>query len=649
MYDYFRVSAVVPNVKVSDVRFNTDEICRSLERASENGSSIVVFPELSLTGCTCGDLFFQSLLLKSVGDGLEKITEAATKYDITAVIGAPLMIDGKLYDCGVVIANGRISGIVPKLYISAYGEASDKRTFTSAAELNCSEVDSRAIGVSCSDNYKIPVGSLIFDINHTARFALEIGDDAFAPVSSAAFAALSGAEVIINLAASIETVGMKLEREDAVRLASKKCVGGYVFVSSGSEESTSDTVFSGNSVIAENGSVIAVNDCIAASDYILVADIDLGKIKAVRMRSSLFNDASAMFSKESIRFVELSSESYGHTMGEYSKVSKLPFVPDEKAERVARCNDIFQIQVEGLKRRVKTTGGKLVVGISGGLDSTLALLVSAECMRQLGRPSDDVIGITMPCFGTSDRTFNNSLELMKTLGVESKTISIKNACLQHFDDIGHDPNVLDVTYENSQARERTQILMDYAGMVGGFVVGTGDLSELALGWCTYNGDHMSMYAVNCDVPKTLIRWIIDSLVESGKFDSSADVLRDILDTPISPELLPPDAKGKISQVTEDIVGPYALHDFFLFYTVRYGFEPEKIYHLAKRAFKNDFSNEVIKKWLKTFYKRFFTQQFKRNCVPDGVKVGSVALSPRGDWKMPSDASANLWLDAVDKL
>ena len=328
---------------------------------------------------------------------------------------------------------------------------------------------------------------------------------------------------------------------------------------------------------------------------------------------------------------------------------KLPFVPDTETDRAERCLNIFRMQVAGLKKRVAVTGSKLVIGVSGGLDSTLALLVSAETMRQLGRPLTDVYGITMPCFGTSDRTFENSLELMRTLGVSSKTINIKESCIKHFEDIGHDISLLDATYENSQARERTQVLMDYASRVGGFVVGTGDLSELALGWCTYNGDHISMYGVNCSIPKTLVRWMIASIMKYNIFEESSDVLKDILDTPISPELLPPDAKGEIAQVTEDIIGPYALHDFFLYYMLRYGFEPKKIYALAKRAFKNDFDNETILKWLKTFYRRFFTQQFKRSCMPDGVKVGSICLSPRGDWRMPSDASANIWLKQIEEL
>jgi NAD+ synthase (glutamine-hydrolysing) len=401
-------------------------------------------------------------------------------------------------------------------------------------------------------------------------------------------------------------------------------------------------------MIAENGTILAENQKLLDTDYVLTMDMDLGKLRADRLKNRSFADSMRVYGHgETVRQVALTGK-MGSDGSRYP-LEKLPFVPSGRQDRQSRCMDIFQMQVAGLKKRMTVTGGKAVIGVSGGLDSTLALLVSAEAARQLGRPKTDVVGITMPCFGTTDRTFNNSLELMKTLGITSLTIPIAQAVEQHFRDLGHDKSVTDLTFENSQARERTQVLMDYAGKVGGFVVGTGDLSELALGWCTYNADHMSMYGVNASIPKTLIRWMIDSLVEYNIFPDSTEVLKDVLDTPISPELLPPDENGKIAQQTESIVGPYALHDFFLYYVLRFGFTPEKIYFLACRAFSEDFDRETIKKWLKTFYRRFVYQQFKRSCLPDGVKVGSVCLSPRGDWRMPSDASASAWLGRAEAL
>ena len=645
MFDFLRVSTAVPKLKIGDIEFNTTEIINSINESSAAGSSIIVFPELSITGCTCGDLFYNSHILSSVSNSIERIIEASTKFGIITIVGAPIKIFDSLYDCAIVIGNGKVCGIVPKSYFNAIN--SGERWFSDVNALNVSEIDSWSIGLNNSDCYDIPVGSIIFDVNGNIKFAVEIGDDLFSPISPASVLSVLGAEVIFNTAALTEGVNKNQKREDLVRLTSQKNICAYCLVSAGAEESTSDYVYSGHSVIAENGKVLAKNTKIADSDYILTTDIDLGKIKADRAKFRSFNKLSLI--TETPSYVRLESKNLEQTSGELYKISKLPFVPENKDERIARCKDIFQIQVEGLKKRVKQIGCKLVIGISGGLDSTLALLVSAECMKQLGKPMSDVIGITMPCFGTTDRTLKNALELMNKLGVQSKTIPIADACLQHFKDIEHSVDKLDLTYENSQARERTQVLMDYSGEIGGLVVGTGDLSELALGWCTYNGDHMSMYAVNCDIPKTLIRWIIDSLVENGTFANCKSVLSDILDTPISPELLPPDAAGKIAQVTEDLVGPYALHDFFLYYTVRFGFEPKKIYHLAKKAFCNDFDDETIKKWLKVFYRRFFTQQFKRNCVPDGVKVGSVGLSPRGDWSMPSDAVSSLWLKSIDEL
>ncbi|MGN1081369.1 MAG: NAD(+) synthase, partial [Acutalibacteraceae bacterium] len=471
-----------------------------------------------------------------------------------------------------------------------------------------------------------------FNINNEYCVSAEICEDLWTPLPPSTYQAMAGAELIVNLSASNETIGKRRYREGLIFQQSARNICGYVYVSAGADESTTDLIFSGCTLFAENGTMLKRNENLIDSGYVISCDFDIQKLRADRLKNKSFKDCASVFgNNEPCRKIFVNNRNLGtRSNGELYKIEKLPFVPASKKDRLERCRDIFQMQVSGLKKRMKTTGGKPVIGISGGLDSTLALLVCAEAAKQLKKPCGDVIGITMPGFGTTDRTHSNSQELMQTLGVRNEEISIKDACTQHFRDIGHDINRYDLTFENSQARERTQILMDYAGMNGGFVVGTGDLSELALGWCTYNADQMSMYGVNSSIPKTLVRWMIDSLIEYNVFPKSTPVLRDILDTPISPELLPPDEKGKISQKTEDLIGPYALHDFYLFYVMRYGFEPEKIYVLAKMAFKNDFDDATIKKWLVSFYRRFFSQQFKRSCMPDGVKVGSISLSPRGD-------------------
>ena len=484
--------------------------------------------------------------------------------------------------------------------------------------------------------------SQVFNVGGGALVGIEICEDLMGPIAESSYLAMGGAEVIVNLAASPELIGKRARRQELVKNHSAACCCAYAFCSAGYTESTMDNVFSGHSLIAQQGKILAENENQIDGDYMITMDCDLGQIRADRMVSKHFGEDSEL-TEQGLGAKELRSD------GALFPLQKLPFIPSNQAERTARCEEIFNIQVAALKQRLATINSNAVIGVSGGLDSTLALLVAVEATRQLGKPLSSVYGVTMPCFGTSDRTYQNSLELMKTLGITAKEINIRNAVKQHFADIGHDESKHDGTYENSQARERTQILMDYASVVGGIVVGTGDLSELALGWCTYNGDHMSMYGVNADIPKTLIRWIIETVAQRPEFAASKATLADILDTPISPELLPPDAAGKISQQTEDIVGPYALHDFFLYYMLRYGFTPTKIYALACRAFKDDFDGETVKKWLKTFYRRFFTQQFKRSCVPDGAAVGSVGLSPRSSWRMPSDACGRIWLDEIEKL
>lgn len=645
MYDYIRTAAVVPKLYIADTDRNTDEIIKYLKKAEEKKADITVFPELCITGYTCADLFFQDTLLKNAKKSVARIAENVRS---AAVIGAPLVIGGQLFNCAVIISDKKICGIIPKTFIPTYNEFYEKRWFSSSEDLNVQSINSSFFGTE--EDYTIPVGrNLIFNLADEVRLGVEICEDLWAPVSPGTFLALGGAELMVNISAGNETISKREYRRGLVTRQSASLISAYVYVSAGADESTTDLVFSGHSVIAENGSVLFENEKLADSEYITVTDIDIGKIKSDRLKIKTFKDAASIYGKhEPCVEIKLPTKKINGD-GTMSNIGKYPFVPIQKTDRLSRCRDIFRLQVAGLEKRLSTTSCNPVIGISGGLDSTLALLVSCSAVSRLGKSPSDVTGITMPCFGTTDRTYGNSLKLMKTLGITMREISIKDACLKHFRDIGHDENILDVTYENCQARERTQVLMDYAGKHGGLVVGTGDLSELALGWCTYNADHMSMYGVNAGVPKTLVRWMIESIVDFGLFPESTEVLKDILDTPISPELLPPDKSGKIAQKTEDIIGPYTLHDFFLYNIIRFGFSPEKVYHLAKLAFCGEYDNETLLKWLKNFYKRFFSQQFKRSCLPDGVKIGSICLSPRGDWRMPSDASAALWLKEVENL
>ncbi len=645
MLDFIRIACAVPAVRVGDVKKNTEDICAYIAKADAEHADIVLVPEMALTGYTCQDLFFQDTLDAGVRQGLAQIAECTKIYPvITAVVGLPVRIGMQMFNCAAVISGGEVRGLVPKTYIPNYNEFYEKRWFSAAADLT---VDTVTLGDTLRN---IPIlQKSLFRIGDGTLVGIEICEDLWTPLPPSTMLALSGAEVILNLSASNETVGKRTYRRDMVKhqSAALNCV--YAYCSAGSTESTQDLVFSGQSLIAENGTLLAETKEPIATDYLLIQDCDLGRIRADRRRNKSYKDVAHQYRSLLGPVTELPATSL-RSDGVRYPVQKLPFVPSGKQDRIQRCMEIFNMQVAGLKQRLSVIGGaNAIIGISGGLDSTLALLVSVEAMRQLGRPATDVYGVTMPCFGTSDRTYRNSWELMEKLGISCKEINIKEAVSLHFNDIGHDASIHNGTYENSQARERTQILMDYASVVNGIVVGTGDLSELALGWRTYNGDHMSMYGVNASIPKTLIRWMIDAISEIPAFAASRSVLQDILDTPISPELLPPDAEGKIAQHTEDLVGPYALHDFFLYYVLRFGFTPTKIYILACRAFAGDFDTATIKKWLKAFYRRFFTQQFKRSCMPDGVKVGSITLSPRGDWRMPSDASARLWLDEAENL
>ena len=644
MFDFIRLACAVPDVEVGNTEFNTQEIIKYIDINKD--ADIIVFPELSVTGYTCADLFFQKTLIDGAKCGLRRIAETTCDTDSAVAVGAPLIIGGRLYNCAVMMSHGRVDGIVVKAFIPTYNEYYEKRWFGSAAELKISSVGSAELGFD--GEYDIPVGgNLIFNYSGV-KVGVEICEDLWAPLPPSTLLTLAGAEVILNLSASNETIMKRKYRTELVSQQSARSICAYAYASAGMTESTTDLIFSGHSLICENGGVLCQNDSLIDGGYSLKHDVDLGRIRADRAENKTFGDSAALY-LDGKEFVEVKKNLNLESDGGLYEIKKLPFVPSAKKDRIERCMDIFRMQVAGLKKRASKIGGKMVLGVSGGLDSTLALLVCAETARRLGRDPSDVVAITLPCFGTTKRTHSNAWELMQTLGVHAMEIDIKEACTLHCRDIGHPTDQFDVTYENIQARERTQVLMDYACKLGGFVVGTGDLSELALGWCTYNADHMSMYGVNCGVPKTLVRWMISALIDYNVFPESTRVLEDIIDTPISPELLPPDADGNIQQETEEIIGPYALHDFFLYYLLRFGFSPSKIFFLAEKAFKEDFDNETILKWLEVFYKRFFTHQFKRSCLPDGVKIGSVCLSPRGDWRMPSDASYKIWIDEIEKL
>lgn len=638
-----RVGAAVPSLALGNVKENMKRHLAMMREAKEKHVSIVTFPELSLTGYTCGDLFFQRRLLDDVTDALLALKEEMPE-GILAVVGAPLEIEGALYNCAVVLHKGEIISAVPKTFLPNNGEFYEKRWFQSG--------DARRDASVAIPKLKTDVcRQAIFEMEDGVRFGIELCEDLWTPLPPSTMLSVEGAEIILNLSASNELLSKREYRQQLISQQSARCQCGYVYVSAGMGESSSDLVFSGHSVIASCGTVIRESEGYLADNYLMTADIDIDRIRADRMKQSSFADCAAQ-----VRAMWKQAPNILRTMEnallpddaapDYH-VSKHPFIPSDKASRQLRCAQILAMQATALARRLSVTGGKVVVGISGGLDSTLALLAACKAVDMLHLPRTNILGITMPCFGTTDRTYHNALDLMTSLGVSQREIPIHNAVRQHFADIGHDEGDHSVTYENCQARERTQVLMDVANKIGAIVLGTGDLSEIALGWCTYNADHMSMYGVNSGVPKTLVRWVIQTAAENEAFSSSRECLQSILDTPISPELLPPDEKGNILQQTEDVVGPYALHDFFLYYAIRFGYPPKKVFDLCCIAFKDDFSCETILKWLKNFYRRFWTQQFKRNCMPDGVKIGSIALSPRGDWRMPSDAQYKAWMDECD--
>lgn len=642
-YGFITIASAIPSVKVADCRYNTDEIIRIIDDADQKGAEIVVFPELSITSYTCQDLFHQQILLKEAENGVEKIIDHSQTSDIIAIVGVPVVVGSLLLNCAAVIQRGILLGLIPKTFLPNYSEFYEKRWFSSARDIPYDITIEYA-----KQSILVSKRSTLFQTSEGAKFGIEICEDLWAPVPPSNTLTVQGADIIFNLSASDELIDKHKYLLNLISQQSARNMSGYVYSSCGFGESTQDVVYAGNALVFENGKMVADNKRFSLEPQLVVAQIDIERLRSERRLNSTFATAEAL-AKDEPRVISCVEPAYERTAFSLLRdINPTPFVPSTEIMQ-DRCDEIFNIQVLGLaKRLVHTRSRRVVIGISGGLDSTLALLVCVKTFDKLGMPRKDILGVTMPGFGTTDRTYNNALSLMESLGIEMREISIADAVRQHFKDIGHDIANHDVTYENSQARERTQILMDLSNKEGALVVGTGDLSELALGWATYNGDHMSMYGVNASIPKTLIRYLVRSVAESEGIDKkSHDTLLDIIDTPISPELTPADEQGNIKQKTEDLVGPYELHDFFLYYMLRHGFSPEKILFLAKHAFKTGtseekYDEETIKRWLGVFMRRFFSQQFKRSCLPDGPKVGSVSLSPRGDWRMPSDASGELW-------
>ncbi len=690
---FVRVVVITPELRVADVAFNTQAIIDALARAATQGCRLALFPELSITGYSCADLFDQALLLDAAQAALAQLAAAAAEYDIAAVVGLPLPVAGKLYNCAAFLAGGTIQGIVPKTYLPTTGEFYEARWFTPATQVSTTSVMIGGASVPFGRDLLFAAGNLPL-----AVFGIEICEDLWAVDPPSGDMALAGATILLNLSASNELLGKEAYRRDLVRQQSARGLAAYLYAGSGPNESTTDVVWAGHSLIAENGIVLTETTRFQFTTQMALADIDVQRLVHERLRNSTY---AASRTKRTMRIVAFDlpgpesprlkhptavkneesapgsadrpdtmsqpgSEGSPHRDAQHTsetgtpwanfptllrpQLSRMPFVPADLARRAEHAREIFNIQLTGLAKRLKHTGiTRVTIGVSGGLDSTLALLVTAKAFDVLGLPRTGIVAISMPGFGTTTRTRGNAARLAEALGVTLQTIPINEAVRQHFRDIGHDENVHDVTYENAQARERTQILMDVANQVGGLVVGTGDLSELALGWATYNGDHMSMYHVNAGVPKTLVRYLVEWTAEAEFSGETSVVLRDIVATPITPELLPLDANGALEQKTEETIGPYALHDFFLYYTVRFQFAPRKVFVLARQAFAGTYADAEILRWLEVFYRRFFSQQFKRSAMPDGPKVGSVALSPRGDWRMPSDASSALWLADVKAL
>lgn len=638
---FITVAAAIPQVKVADCIYNTQQIESMIAQAEGKGVEIIVFPELSITGYTCQDLFLQHTLLEQTETAVMMLLDFTRKLDVITIVGLPVIVGDLLLNCAAVIQKGDLLALIPKTYLPNYSEFYEKRWFASSQDLHPTEIRFAGTRITVTREPQL------IRTCDGAILGIEICEDVWAPAPPSNRLALAGADLIFNLSASDELIGKHAYLKSVLAQQSARTITGYIYSSSGFGESTQDVVYGGNALIYENGKLIASAERFSMKPQLIISQIDIERLRTERRTNSTYVNAqrgnvASILDAHSITprdFVML------------REIDPHPFIPKSK-DMKASCDEVLNIQVSGLAKRMLHTNSKnVVIGISGGLDSTLALLVCVKTFDKLGLSRKGIIGVTMPGFGTTDRTYHNAIALMESLGVTIKEINIAKSVMQHFEDIGHDPKVHDVTYENAQARERTQILMDLTNKIGGFVVGTGDLSELALGWATYNGDHMSMYGVNASVPKTLIQYLVRYVAEEMEGDDKkgAEVLLDVLDTPISPELTPADEKGNIKQKTEDLVGPYELHDFFLYYFLRFGFSPRKIFLLAQHAFEGKYDDETIKKWLTTFIRRFFSQQFKRSCLPDGPKVGSVSLSPRGDWRMPSDAMSTLWIEECKNL
>ena len=635
-YGYVKVGASTLELKVSDTIYNVQMIKKQIDEAVNKNIQIISFPELSITGYTCGDLFNQDILIDKSYEGLKDLVDYSKDKMIVIIVGSPIKCENKLYNCAVVINNGKILGIVPKTYIPNYNEFYEMRWFKSSNDLKIKEIN--------LFNEIVPIGvDLIFTskLDDELKFGVEICEDVWGLYPKSNDYASSGASIIFNLSASNETIGKYDFRKELIKMQSVKTISGYVYSSSGINESSTDLLFSGSSLIYENGKLLSENNRFDFNSNLIYSDVDIKRLVNDRRKNTSFISntdkeyRNICFTTSKNNFIS-------------RKYSKYPFVPSNEEKREERCKEIINIQSSALAKRLKHTNiQKCVIGVSGGLDSTLAFLVIKKAFEKLKIDNKNIIAVTMPGFGTTNRTYENALDLIKINNATLKEIDIKKACLVHYSDIDQDINNHDITYENAQARERTKILMDIANKENALVIGTGDLSELALGWCTYNGDHMSMYSVNSSIPKTLVKYLVKYIADTDK--KNKKVLYDILSTPISPELLPADEKGNIKQITEDKIGPYILHDFYLYHFFRYGASPKKIYMLAVNTFENEYSKEEILKWLKVFIKRFFTQQFKRSCMPDGVKVGSISLSPRGDLRMPSDASYNIWIKELEEI
>ena len=632
---FIKVAAVTPDIRVADVQYNTEQICRMIDETVAEGAKIVVFPELCITGYTCSDLFTQEVLLDHAREALREITAYTAEKDALIFVGVPLSVEGELYNVAAALNHGEILGLTTKTFLPNYGEFYEMRQFSAGPDV-AREIE--------FDGKKVPFGpQILFTANGMEQLIVsaEICEDVWSPIPPSIKAAREGATIIVNCSASDETIGKADYRKSLIAGQSARLIAGYVYANAGDGESTTDLVFGGHNIIAENGAILGATK--RYQNGVVYSEIDVKRLVSERRRNTTFQTAK----ERTLIRIPFSVKIEETVLTRY--FASRPFVPSQEAERAKRCEEILTIQAMGLKKRLAHTHAKsAVVGISGGLDSTLALLVMVKAFDALEISRDHIIAVTMPCFGTTGRTYNNACKMTRKLGATLREVPIADSVTQHFKDIGHDMEDHSVTFENAQARERTQVLMDIANQENGMVIGTGDMSELALGWATYNGDHMSMYGVNGSIPKTLVRHLVRYYADTTEDQELREVLYDVLDTPVSPELLPP-KDGEIAQKTEDLVGPYELHDFYLYYMLRFGYEPTKIFRLAKRAFAGEYDDATILKWLRTFCWRFFSQQFKRSCLPDGPKVGSVALSPRGDWRMPSDACVASWIRDLEKI